>query len=519
MLQNEKRGEEMIQIEVNGTKARCVSGGEMLTSGSVGLVVKVAFSSEWRGLIKTAIVCGSGKNLETLVKQKDTFTVPHECMTEVGSEVKIGLYGMRKDGTVVIPTVYCALGTIQEGTVPTGENGEEPTPSVFNQLMAVATEAVDAAQAAQTAAGASAAQAASSVTTATTAADTVQKAQTEAEASAAQAAASATTATTAATSAATSATSASGSATNAKASETAAASSAQKANTAATLAAAYKYDPNTYEGVDLSVQFADEIANYSDAWAWIKARIKAANYTDLHVGDYIPFTTTNGVSLKAQIAGIDTHTNYGDTAVGHHIDFICVELWPTLHVFNKVNFNNGISNGVPYPWLASDLYHYVNSLSGTVPNAAVSGGGDGEAVDYTTDGIYYYLPDALKAVIIQKRMMMSKRYSGSGLLSSDNGWGWVDTGYLWIPTEFEVLGSIIWDTSGYAASGTAVQYPLFAYSMRRVKKCNGSNCRWWLLATWLGASSHFMAVFNNGIIFGDTATSTNVAVPVCFRVG
>jgi hypothetical protein len=658
MLQNEKRGEEMIQIEVNGTKARCVSGGEMLTSGCVGMAVKVAFSPEWRGLIKTAIVCGSGKNLETQVKPKDTFTVPHECMTEAGSEVKIGLYGMRKDGTVVIPTVYCALGTIQEGTVPTGENGEEPTPSVFNQLMAVATEAVDAAQAAQTAAqtardeaatkadeaassaetaekaNASAAaqaetateaaqgamaseaeaqtaavdaqasgqaarqysksagdyaaaaeksassakasesttaasqtaavkaaaeaqasaaaasqdsaiaaaavaavqeaqtaaragaeQAASSATTATTAADAAQKAKTEAEVGATQAAAMAATATTAAdtavnaaASAATSATSVSESAAKAKASETAAASSAEKASTAATLAAAYKYDPNTYERIDLTEKFADEIAGYSDAWAWIKARIQAGNYTDIHVGDYIPFTTTNSVSLNAQIAGMDTYTGYGDTAVGHHIDFICEKLWPTHHAFNKVNFNNGVSAAVASPWLASDLYHYCNSLSGTVPSSAVVGGGDGEAVDYTTDGIYYYLPDTLKAVIIQKQMLLPKRYSASGLLSNDNSSTWANAGYLWLPTEWEIYGGTIWGNSGYGSGSTAVQYPLFAHSMRRVKKRTGNRDNWWLLSAHSGVSTHFAMVSYIGEAARNDA-SADIAAPVCFRVG
>lgn len=181
----------MIEIEVNGTRARCVSGGEMLTSGCVGLVVKVAFSPEWRGLIKTAIVRGSGKSLETLVSRDDALVVPHECMTEAGSDVKIGLYGMRQDGTVVIPTVYCALGTIQEGTVPTGENGEEPTPSVFNQMVAIANEAIGAAQTSQTAA--QAAQAATSAS-----AQTAEEAASSATAAAQAAASSEATAQTAA---------------------------------------------------------------------------------------------------------------------------------------------------------------------------------------------------------------------------------------------------------------------------------------------------------------------------------
>jgi hypothetical protein len=43
-----------------------------------------------------------------------------------------------------------------------------------------------------------------------------------------------------------------------------------------------------YEGVDLSVKFAAEIAGYSSVWAWIQARIQSANFTGIHVGDYIP---------------------------------------------------------------------------------------------------------------------------------------------------------------------------------------------------------------------------------------
>jgi hypothetical protein len=281
-----------------------------------------------------------------------------------------------------------------------------------------------------------------------------------------------------------------------------------------------QYDQAVYSGVDLSVKFANEITNYSSVWAWIKARIKAANYDGIHVGDYIPFTTTNGVSLNAQVAGIDTYTNYGDTTVvGHHIDFICVELWPTRHVFNNVNFNNGISTNVAFPWLASDLYHYCNSLAGTVPSTAAVGGGDGTAVDYTADGIYYYLPTTLKSVIIKKQMLLPKRYSTSGLLSNDNGWGWTDAGYLWLPTEWEVYGGAVWGNTGYGSGGSAVQYPLFAHGMRRVKKCSGIRGFWWLLSASSGNSGAFAFVHNLGLANYGNASYNTIAAPVCFRVG
>ena len=56
-----------------------------------------------------------------------------------------------------------------------------------------------------------------------------------------------------------------------------------------------------YTPVDLSVKHADEInTDYDrDVWAWIKARIQAANYSGIHIGDYIPVTLTGGTKSTA----------------------------------------------------------------------------------------------------------------------------------------------------------------------------------------------------------------------------
>lgn len=287
-----------------------------------------------------------------------------------------------------------------------------------------------------------------------------------------------------------------------------------------------------YEGQNLTVKWADEIAASpynGDAWAWIRARIRAGNYLGIHVKDYIPFKTKNNVSLKAEVAGINTYTNYGDTAVGKHIDFICRELWPTNHVFNKVNYNNGVPAFTPegaeeqieaqeYPWLASDLYHYVNSLAGYVPNEAKVNPAM-VAVDYTEDGIYYQLPDALKAVIVEKCMLLSKRFSASGLINDDNGWGWTNIGKLWLPTEWEVYGGPVWGTKGgYGLGGTAVQYPIFAHNMNRLKYKNGSRNSWWLLSTYSGNSASWCNVGGTGHANNNSAAHTYIAAPVCFRI-
>ena len=275
-----------------------------------------------------------------------------------------------------------------------------------------------------------------------------------------------------------------------------------------------------YQGEDLTVRFAREISGSpynGNPWAWIQARIKAGNYSGIHVKDFIPFTTTNSVTLHAEIAGIDTYRNYGSTVVGHHIDFICRELWPTLKPVNPVNYNNGIGT-CEFPWLASDLYHWLNSLSGSVPNATTVNPTLAE-VDYTKDGVYYFLPANLKAVIVEKHLLLSKRYSASGLLDDDNGWDWKNIGKLWCPTECEVYGMPVWGgKGGYSLGGTALQYPIFAGNMNRVKYRSGSRYSWWLLSPYASNSTYWCLVGSNGIAYYYNASYTYFAAPVCFRV-
>ena len=334
-----------------------------------------------------------------------------------------------------------------------------------------------------------------------------------------------------------------------------------------------------YDGVDLVAKFADEISGYADPWAWIQARIRAGNFTGVHVNDYISFTTTNNVPLKACVGGINTYKGYGDTPVGNHIDFICRELWPTLKPVNPVNYNNGLipvetitsdgitteftltkemtaissvtqggtgltnysydastfkltfteapaagaitvtGTGTEYPWLASDLYLFLNSLAGQIPNST----GLNPAVkhvDYTQGGVFYYLPTALKNVIVEKRAMLPKRYSASGLLSDDNAWGWENIGKLWLPTEAEVYGMPVWGgKGGYAVGGSAVQYPIFIGTMNRIKGRYGSRYNWWVLSVCSGNTTYWCSVYYDGLAYVYNASATYIAAPVCFRIG
>ena len=335
-----------------------------------------------------------------------------------------------------------------------------------------------------------------------------------------------------------------------------------------------------YEGTNLAEKFKDEIANYSDIWQWIKARIKAGNFTGIHVNDYIRWQTTDNKWIESCVAGINTYRRYGDREVPNHIDFISKDLWPTLHTMNPVDYNNGIiptenlsgdgtktafvltnemaavasvtiggtattaytynadthtitftdapaagtnnivvtGTGSEYPWLASDLYLYVNSLKGHVAGGT-SKTSPVKLVDYTNDGIWSKLPEALKSVIVTKHVLLPQRYSTSGVLLNNNFSSGQDIGKLWIPSEIEVYGCGIWADNLWDKCGF-VQYPIFNCNMRRVKGLGDGGARdyWWLISACAGVANLFCRIDCSGLANSTTASNTWVGLPVCFRI-
>jgi hypothetical protein len=335
-----------------------------------------------------------------------------------------------------------------------------------------------------------------------------------------------------------------------------------------------------YDGVDLSIKFAEEIKKYSDIWQWIKARIEAGNFAGIHVNDYIRWQTTDNKWIESHVAGINTYKRCGDREVPNHIDFISKDLWPTLHVMNPVKYNNGIiptenlsgdgtktafvltnemaavasmtiggtattaytydadthtitfaaapaagtnnivvtGTGSEYPWLASDLYLYANSLKGHVAGGT-NKTSPVKLVDYTKDGIWSKLPEALKAVIVTKRALIPKRYSISGVLLNANDWGWQDMGKLWIPSEVEVYGYGVWANNALDKGGF-IQYPIFNCNMRRVKGLGDGGGRndWWLISAYAGSTGSFCVVYNHGDAGSNGASNTWAGLPVCFRI-
>ena len=341
-----------------------------------------------------------------------------------------------------------------------------------------------------------------------------------------------------------------------------------------------------YDGVDLAVRFASEIASYSDPWAWIKARIDAENFEGLHVHDYITVTCSNAGAyvLQMEIVGINTYKGASGTEIPAHIDWISKDCWPDTVQWNLVNYNNGIgldkfagdgatkvfqltrrevgypalssvtvggtamTSGTDYtydsttgvlaftsapanaavikavwatpiavPFMASNVYAYMNSLKMGVPNEAAADPALVE-VDYSAGGIYKFLPAALKAVIGAKRQFSAKRFTAGSLLTSSNDYADVAIGPLWLPDEMEIYGTPMYATATYD-KWFSRWYPAFFGGNRRKGAGNGgSRSTWWLIPANSGYSTFACYVSSSGLASGYNASSTTLRVPVGFRI-
>ena len=245
-------------------------------------------------------------------------------------------------------------------------------------------------------------------------------------------------------------------------------------------------------GRDLTVVFASEIANYSDEWAWIQARLDAHNVRDLRVGDYIPINVGTEKHL-AEIAGINTYRRTGDQEVKYHIDWISRDCYSQTVQFNTTNNNNGNASQAN-PFLASNLKNWLDNT------------------------LYPLLETKLKNVIKTKRILAPTRYSASGSLTDDNSWAWADFTKLWVPLETEIFDTLVWSTKGYG-NGQAVQYPIFANSYEHRMKGQGpggARAPWWTASAYSGYSTGVVYVTAAGYSYNGHASGA-LCVPVCFR--
>lgn len=131
----------MITFTANVRSASARSD-DAITTSSVGIPINLVLADEFMGLAKTLVFkAGSTAVDVVLVGDATEAVVPPDVLTTVGLWLGIGIYAADSEGNVVIPTVWASAGLIQQGTVPSGVDPSEPTPSWVAQVQSIASEA------------------------------------------------------------------------------------------------------------------------------------------------------------------------------------------------------------------------------------------------------------------------------------------------------------------------------------------------------------------------------------------
>ena len=259
-----------------------------------------------------------------------------------------------------------------------------------------------------------------------------------------------------------------------------------------------------YAGRSLAASFASEISAKANIYAWLQSRIKAGNFAGLRIGDYMDVPVSAGANVPAQtvryrIAAIDPYYQCGDASIGHHIAFV-----PSAPVavagdkasnssylaWNDANDNNGTAEQ-EHPYLCSKLH------------------------DWEINDFLPALPAELQAVLMNKRALLEKRYSGSGKLTESSGWAWADLGKIWSLSETEVYGCSVWGTKGYSV-GFDCHFPLFDSTASRIM---GSRVLWWLRSVMGGSASGVCYVYSTGTAHYTAASYGWCRPRPCFLIG
>lgn len=137
----------MIRIHCDRADAILKETQTLTTGMATYPTVQITFEEDWEGLSKIVVI-RAGTITHSIALLEDSFIVPYDCFETAGVNLIIGVYGSNATTGVVIPTVWCAVGEIFDGTDYTAsDNIGEPTPSLVSQMMDYAEAARDAAQA------------------------------------------------------------------------------------------------------------------------------------------------------------------------------------------------------------------------------------------------------------------------------------------------------------------------------------------------------------------------------------
>lgn len=251
-------------------------------------------------------------------------------------------------------------------------------------------------------------------------------------------------------------------------------------------------------GRDLTQVFADEIANYSDEWAWISNRIHYSRYDGIYIGDFIPLEFER--------------TSYPAGTVHHNMriakiegDYMSVRL-----PYKDVN----IARNTSHVFFVSDAVVYLQSTGGATNN---NGTADNPCPycaskmnKFLNETMFDQLPAKVRSVIDTRYLYSAPiRYASGQVLTDDELWSWdgmsspVELGKLWVPFEVEVFGTGVLGNGTYGCAGLQ-QFPLFKEEANRMLCYEGYgdesfyNYEWWTASAVAGSSTEWVKVSKRG---------------------
>lgn len=130
-----------IVITADGRNLAATTGGQPLTSGSVGIEAAFILSADYDDLAVTAVFSAGETRVDVLLTNPCCI-VPWEVLQEPQATLFVGVVGKNGSGEIVIPTVWGRVGMIQCGAVADGLDPQDPTPDLAAQLLEQARDAL-----------------------------------------------------------------------------------------------------------------------------------------------------------------------------------------------------------------------------------------------------------------------------------------------------------------------------------------------------------------------------------------
>lgn len=131
----------MFRVQVDKTQLTVIDR-EPTTSGSSQVYeILFSFSPDWNGFQKTAVFMAEDERRElvttvdVLLDDTNRCRIPHEMFGVYGYTVTVGVYGVTENAHI-LPTVVVDLTEVIRGVILGEVSTIEPTPSVYEQLLA-----------------------------------------------------------------------------------------------------------------------------------------------------------------------------------------------------------------------------------------------------------------------------------------------------------------------------------------------------------------------------------------------